>query len=220
MIGRRIYVDIDDVLSATIESLIDLLAATHDRRVEVEEVRHFNLELSFGLAEHEIRAFMDHAHRDDVIESIAPTSGAAEILEEWGGAGHEIRLVTGRPPSTNAASRRWLEQHGIAYRSLHHLDKWKRPGWNASGLPALRFEQIPEIGFDLAVEDSLETAVQLIEDFGIPVVLMDRPWNRDLARVSRKARAGLFRCSDWSHVAEVSAEVLGTRPLRDESRPG
>jgi uncharacterized HAD superfamily protein len=201
--GRRIYVDIDDVLSATIECLIDLLEATHERRVAVEDVHHFDLEKSFGLAEHEIAAFMDRAHADDVIESIEPTPGAPGVLSNWAEAGHRVTLVTGRPPTTNAASRRWLERHRIPHASLHHLDKWNRPSWNRSGLPALRFEEIPDLEFDFAVEDSLDTAVRLVEEFGIPVALMDRPWNRDVGRVSSAARAGLVRCANWQAVAEL-----------------
>jgi uncharacterized HAD superfamily protein len=208
--GRRIYVDIDDVLSKTIEGLIDLLEETHHRRVEVEEVRHFDLGKSFGLADHEVHEFMDRAHSDEVIELIAPAEGAAAILEGWASAGHEVRLVTGRPPSTHSASLRWLERHGVTHTLLHHLDKWNRPRWNEEGLPALRFDEIPQIGFDLAVEDSLETAVRLVEDFEIPVALIDRPWNRDLSEVSSKAREGLYRCNDWDVVARVSAEVLGS----------
>jgi uncharacterized HAD superfamily protein len=203
--GRRIYVDIDDVLSETIECLIDLLEVTHERRIAVEDVRHFDLEKSFGLEQHEIEAFMERAHADDVIESIPPTAGAAEILSDWAGAAHEVMLVTGRPPSTNAASRRWLETHSIEHTALHHLDKWSRPSWNHAGLPALRFEEIPAFEFDFAVEDSLDTAVRLVEDFGIPVALMDRPWNRDLGGLSSKARGGLARCSDWRAVADVFA---------------
>ena len=60
--GRRIYVDIDDVLSRTIESLIDLLDETHGRRVAVEDVRFFDLEKSFDLSVEQIAAFMDRAH--------------------------------------------------------------------------------------------------------------------------------------------------------------
>ena len=137
MKGRRIYVDIDDVLSETIECLIDLLEETHSRRIAVEDVQHFHLERSFGLDEEEIRDFMDRAHADEVIESIMPTEGAAEVLADWDRSGHRVNLVTGRPPSTNAASRRWLERHAIAHVSLHHLDKWNRPSWNRTGLPAL-----------------------------------------------------------------------------------
>lgn len=203
MRGRRIYVDIDDVLSETIECLIDLLEVIHERRIDVEDVRHFDLQKSFGLARHEISEFMDRAHADEVIESIAPAEGAAKILSDWAGEDHEVMLVTGRPPSTNAASRRWLERHSIAHTALHHLDKWGRPSWNESDLPALRFEQIPGFAFDFAVEDSLDTATRLVEDFRIPVALMDRPWNRDLSGLSSTARAGMVRCEDWSAVADL-----------------
>lgn len=200
---RRIYVDIDDVLSQTIECLIDLLEQTHARRVDVEEVRHFHLERSFGLSQTEIHAFMERAHADEVIESIAPIPGATQVLSDWVEIGHEVRLVTGRPPITNRASRRWLERHAIPHAALHHLDKWSRPSWNHTGLPALRFEELPALGFDLAVEDSLDTAVRLVEEFEIPVALMDRPWNRDLGGLSGRAREGLFRCDDWDAVAAL-----------------
>lgn len=200
MSERRIYVDIDDVVSATIERLIDLLEHLHERRVEVHEVEHFDLEKSFGLDADEIAAFMDRAHEDHVIESIVPTLGAADVLRRWGDGGHHVSLVTGRPPETNAASLRWLESHGIHHDALHHLDKWGRPRWNQRGLPALRFDELPDLGFDFAVEDSLETAVRLVEEFGLRVALMDRPWNRSIDELSAATRARLVRCESWEEV--------------------
>lgn len=124
MSGRRIYVDIDDVVSATIERLIDLLEHLHERRVDVDAVEHFDLEKSFALDADEIGRFMDQAHADDVIESIEPTAGAGEVLRRWGDGGFHVSLVTGRPPETNAASTRWLATHSIHHDALHHLDKW------------------------------------------------------------------------------------------------
>jgi uncharacterized HAD superfamily protein len=205
---RRVYVDIDDVLSATIERLIDLLEDRHGRRVEVHEVLHFNLEHSFDLTPAEIAEFMDAAHADAVIESIAPTEGAAEILDHWSADGHEIALVTGRPPSTNAASKRWLAEHGLAHHALHHLDKWGRPSWNRAGLPALRFEEIPALAFDFAVEDSLDTAIRLVEEFDLPVCLMDRPWNRATEGLAARTREKLLRCASWEEVAEASRSLV------------
>ena len=203
MSERRIYVDIDDVLSATIERLVELLEHLHDRRVDPGAVEHFDLSRSFGLEPHELEAFMERVHDDDVILSIAPMPGAIEVLSRWDAAGQRVALVTGRPPSTNAASRRWLENHEISHETLHHLDKWSRPSWNLAGLPAIRFEDIPEFEFAFAVEDSLDTAVRLIEEFEIPVALMDRPWNRDVDSLSRKTRESLVRCSDWNQIAAV-----------------
>ena len=203
MSGRCIYVDIDDVLSATVERLIDLLEHLHDRGLEVHEVEHFDLEKSFGLDADEIAHFMDRAHEDHVIESIAPAAGSAEVLRGWSDGGHHVSLVTGRPPQTRAASLRWLEAHRIHHDALHHLDKWGRPSWNRLGLPALRFDQIPSLGFDFAVEDSLDTARRLVEEFGIPVALMDRPWNRAVEGLKAETRDALVRCCSWGEVAEA-----------------
>jgi uncharacterized HAD superfamily protein len=197
---RRIYVDIDDVLSATVERLVDLLHELHDRRVEVEQVRDFDLAGPFGLDDEGIRRFMDVAHRDEVIESIAPHAGASGVLDRWRRAGHAITLVTGRPPITTVASRRWLATHGIPHDALHHLDKWGRPNWNEAGLPAIRFEDLPDFGFAFAVEDSLSTAIRLVEELDLPVALMDRPWNRETGRLAPRVRDLLVRCRDWAEV--------------------
>ncbi len=200
MSGRRIYVDIDDVLGETIERLLDLFEQLHGRRVVLSDVEHFDLTKSFGLDQEGIDRFMDRAHDDDIIESIAPMAGAAEVLSDWGAEGHRVTLVTGRPPTTNAASARWLETHDFRHEALHHLDKWRRPGWNRGGLPEIAFEDLSDFRFDFAVEDSLDTAVRLVEDFGIPVALMDRPWNRELGGVSKGTRASLMRCVGWADV--------------------
>ncbi len=201
--SERIYVDIDDVLGCTIEGLIDLLEATHGRRVEVDAVRHFDLAKSFELAEDEISSFMERAHDDAVLDRIAPREGAADVLSGWADDGHSVRLVTGRPPHTNAASQRWLERHGFAHDALHHLDKWARPSWNASGLPAIGFDDLHEIGFAFAVEDSLDTAVRLVEILDAEIALMDRPWNRDVSHLSPGLRERLVRCADWEDIALV-----------------
>ena len=205
MRSRSIYVDIDDVLSQTIECLIDLLERLHDRRVDVADVLHFDLEKSFALDAREIGHFMDHAHSDEIIESIQPAAGAADVLDQWSESGDEVRLVTGRPPTTYEASRRWLETHGIRHVSLHHLDKWQRPDWNRDALPALRFDELADFGFDFAVEDSLDTAIRLVEEFEIPVALMDRPWNRDLSRLAPRTRSRLLRCHSWQEVEKAFA---------------
>ena len=203
MSERRIYVDIDDVLCETIERLVDLLEHLHDRRVDPQAVEHFDLSRSFGLDRAEIEVFMDRAHDDEVIESIDPIPGAADVLSSWKASGDRVILVTGRPPRTNAASRRWLANHRLDHDALHHLDKWDRPSWNPEGLPAIRFDELREFGFEVAVEDSLDTAVRLVEEFDIPVVLMDRPWNRRLGHLARKTRDSLIRCTSWVQVARV-----------------
>ena len=197
----RIYVDLDDVLAQTIRGLTALLERRTGRRVAEEDVTHFDLARSFGLAPEELAAFMQHAHRPEELAELAPSPGGAPALEGWVERGYEVFVVTGRPTSTASVSRRWLERHGIPFDGFACIDKYRGRDWAGPGEPALGLDSLPGFGFRLAVEDSLAMAVHLVEDCGVPVALMDRPWNRDLGGVRPETAASLVRCRDWGEVA-------------------
>ena len=137
---RAIYVDIDDVLAATIERLVDLLDELHDRRVEIEHVRDFDLERPFGLDEEGIRRFMDVVHRDDVIESIAPHSERFEpLLERWTSARRQRSRSSpaaprSRPTPPAAGSR--VPRHPSTTRSTTSTNG-AAPTGTSGGLPAI-----------------------------------------------------------------------------------
>jgi uncharacterized HAD superfamily protein len=197
-----IYVDLDDVLSQTIRGLLVLLERRTGRRLAEDQVTSFDLGRCFGLTGPELEDFMRHAHRPEHLSALEPSPGAAETLGSWVARGHDVHVMTGRPPSTRRESRRWLERHGIPHTALRCVDKYGRADWYEDADPALSFAALRDYGFRLAIEDSLEIAVRLIEECGIPVLLMDRPWNRDLSRLGSRAVAGLVRCRDWSEIAE------------------
>ena len=56
--------------------------------------------------------------RDGVIESMVAIEGAAEILGGWAARGDRVEIVTGRPPATIPATRRWLEREGMPHAAL------------------------------------------------------------------------------------------------------
>jgi uncharacterized HAD superfamily protein len=198
---RRIYVDLDDVLSLTIEPLAALLEALHGRRVAVEDVRHFDLGRSFGLDEVELDDFMRRAHEPGHLAALAPAPGAAEALGRWSRRGYRVEVMTGRPPSSAPISRDWLARHEIPHAQLACVDKYAREDWHAADEPALAFAEVGARGFALAVEDSLEVAVELASRWRIPVALMDRPWNRELPALPAGVGERLIRCRSWSEVA-------------------
>lgn len=197
---RRIYVDLDDVLSLTIGPLAALLERPHGRRVAVEEVVHFDLGRSFGLSPAELDAFMRQAHAPQQLAALEPAPGAARALGAWCEQGYDVAVMTGRPPSAATCSRSWLSRHGIPHARLACVDKYARDDWHAADEPLVRFEALGEYGFALAVEDSLEVAAQLISRWRIPVALMDRPWNRDCSGLAPEISQRLVRCRSWSEV--------------------
>jgi len=201
-LAHPIYVDLDDVLSETIGALTRLLSDEWNRHVAVDDVRHFDLGRSFGLAPEELEAFMRRAHEPDFLDAIPPRDGAAEVLAEWRERGYHVAIMTGRPPASAEISRSWLDRHGIPHASFVCVDKYSRQHWADPAGLALSKTALGELEFTLAVEDSLEMAAHLVEHCGVAVALMDRPWNHDLAQLPHETASAIAGCLDWREVAE------------------
>lgn len=199
----RIYVDMDDVLCQTVRTLIDVLDERFGRRVEIEEMEHFELSRSFRLSHEEWRELMRIAHQPSWLESMLPVAGAQDALRHWTHSGCEVSVVTGRPPSAADPSRRWLETHAMPHVSLDFVDKYGRD-WEEGASPraprALSLDELREMSFDFAVEDSHDMAVFLAEELGIPVALIDQPWNR--RPIPEAPAERIVRCSSWRDVIE------------------
>jgi uncharacterized HAD superfamily protein len=173
---KKIYVDVDDVLSQTIEMYIDIADAQFGQRVPLERIRTFDLKTSFDLTEAQFLYLFDLAHRPDCIMAYAPVQGAVAALNAWKTAGHHIDIVTGRPTSTRESTLAWLRKTGVPFDSFTMVDKYNRPG-NDQTLSVTKAE-LAARPFDLAVEDSVDMALYLAGQMGVKTVLVDRPWNR------------------------------------------
>lgn len=200
--GRAIYVDLDDVLSETIEPLICLVEERFGRRVALETLREFDLGRAFGLVGSQLDELMRLAHEPECLAGFAPKPGAADTLGHWRASGYDVSIMTGRPPSTARSSREWLHRHDMAHTRLACVDKYGRDDFADASEPLVELEALVEFGFVLAVEDSAEMAMHLALHCEITVALIDRPWNRELGPLPRDAAQRIVRCGDWSEVAE------------------
>ncbi len=196
--ARRIYLDIDDVISDTITSLAALLFELHGRRVPVEAVVEFDLRASFGLSDEELHEFMEAAHREHVLEAIDVAPGAVEVVMSWHEAGYAVDILTGRPPATRTSTLRWLARHGFPHARFECVDKYSRP---PSGTPAVALADLPLGDYVLAVEDNLEMAAFLVHHSDATVLLRDRPWNRDMSGCDSETRDRVLRVQDWDEIA-------------------
>ena len=78
-------------------------------------------------------------------------------------AGFDIHIVTCRPKQTEISTGWWLKQNGIPFTSL--------------SVHTVKTGKIEMINPLFAVDDRLDVAEQLAE-VGIPVFLLDWPWNQ------------------------------------------
>jgi uncharacterized HAD superfamily protein len=203
MKAGNIYVDLDDVLGHTGFAFLKVLDERFGRQVEFDSLTSFDLSISFGLDRKQLERFMRYAHEPDVLGGIEPVAGASEVLDSWIAAGYEISVMTGRPPSTAGVSRAWLARHRIPHGSLHFVDKYSQPdpGTPDEQVSRLEMDELGELDFCLAIEDSWDTAVYLAGSLGMDVVLVERPWNRGRT-AGPEVEERLTRCADWSEIRE------------------
>ena len=202
MTAGCIYVDIDDCLGQTARMFAKVFEQEYGRRVDLEEIESFDLGVSLGLTPESLDDFMKSVHRPEVLAEIQPMNGAVETLAAWVDRGYEVAVVTGRPPGTEAVSRRWLTEQGVPHHSLTFLDKYSWSEDLFSGSQAISIEELSRRSFSLVVEDSAEVACRLAGALDAPVALLDRPWNRSSPRPEEKMEGRIFRCRDWPEISE------------------
>jgi hypothetical protein len=144
---------------------------------------------------------MDAAHEPEVLLGFHVVDGAVAVLDAWRQARHTVCVVTGRPPTTEQATRRWLEQHGVAHATLSFVDKYGSHG-PLYGLASVGLETLAQAHYSFAVEDSLAMA-RFLAECGTPVALLTRPWN------AGTEVPGAHRCADWTEVERCFRDVIG-----------
>lgn len=198
---KRIYVDLDDVISRTTDTYSAIIEQEFGRQVRFEDLTCFDLKVSFKLTDREYHHFFDRIHQPDILMNFDPVPGAKEMMARWTDAGHGVDIVTGRPPSARETSLAWLDRQKIAFSKFIMVDKYSRSGDDHPGV--ISKTQLMARPYDLAVEDSLDTALFLAEHMDVPVLLYDRPWNGRPVTHPNIIRVGSWRqiAANWNFSA-------------------
>ncbi len=81
---------------------------------------------------------------------IALVEDARPALERWSRAGYEIHLLTGRPPTTENATRDWLATHAIPHVQLDFVDKYGRAHTWGEDVDVLDLNDVKQLQFGQA----------------------------------------------------------------------
>jgi len=204
---KKIYVDFDDVLCETARTLLKIAATEFGKKVDYEALTAFDPAKVLHIDADQVETLLEIAHTPSQLMSNELTHHAPAALSELNRKGYEIHIVTGRPPQTQRASCEWLVRYQIPFHDVHFVNKYARDTKDYDHPQVVSMNQIAQMNFTLAIEDSAEMAVHLADQMGIPVYLMDRPWNRWLTR-----NGNIFRCKNWMDIlAKVNGQAAPTR---------
>ncbi len=199
----RIYIDFDDVITETALALCGIANGLFNKNCSYNEIFDFDLQKSFYLNNLQIKELMDTAHTERVISSYCETPGAVDTITKWRKSGHEIEIVTGRPPYTSDATKRWLDERGLGNIKVIHVDKFRREPVHP-GKRALTPEEFAEYKYDFAVEDSPKAFPILSRLTNCRIAVFNRPWNISVPLPS----SNFTRCEGWAEIDRLLEDSL------------
>lgn len=194
--SKTIYVDMDDVLCETAQAWLAIAERKFGKKIPYERLTTFEIGKACGLEAHEIQELIRLAHHPEELFAMAPIGEAISILAHWARSGHEIAIVTGRPPSTYDVSRAWLARHEVPHHDFVMVDKYGR--FATENTIAITLRELAARRFSFAVEDSPTMAKFLATEMKVPVALLDRPWNR------MEEHPLITRLNNWREIAAIA----------------
>jgi uncharacterized HAD superfamily protein len=194
-----IYVDFDDCVCETCQSLTAFARERFGRAVEVADMTDYDLRVSFSFDEETYRRFMTAFHETQ-LASIPETPGAVGVLRRWLAEGRDPVIVTGRPTYSREPTLAWLAARGLGAMRVLHVDKYATL-FNASPDPLITpFPALKSMGFDFAVEDAPNAVRMIAETALCPCAVFSRPWNARFPLPSGPFR----RAETWAEIEESS----------------
>lgn len=182
----RIALDFDDTLMPTREAIIDLLNAMHGTNVDAAECREFFLQKQWNLAREQFLDFF--AANQEQIHVRPPFEGVKETLAAWGRVA-DLYVITGRPEAWKGSAERWLAREKIAVEGVWYTEQNRN-----------KADWVKARGMRFIVEDRVDFSMQ-VADAGVPVILLDRPYNREIVHPI------IYRVADWRAAREKVAQM-------------
>lgn len=195
----RVYIDFDDVICETGRHFTILAKELFGIDLPYREVQFFNLQKSFDLDDKQYDEIIRVGHLPEVLLAYEETPGASDTINKWLDAGHDIKIITGRPFDAFDPSRQWLDNHGLERVPLYCVDKYGRENFNMDCTYNLTLSDLYNMTFDFAIEDS-PAAFEHVAHFNhCRVAVFDRPWNSR----AEFPNDNFVRCFSWQDIDEL-----------------
>ncbi len=170
---KTIGVDLDDVLLNFNDSFLRFHNENYGTNFERKDVTQFEVEKLWSITALELQERFQKFYGSDQHKNAEPVEGAIDAIEELA-KNNKLVIITSSPQSVEKSVREWLKNHfkdkfediHFTKKSTFDHDKRRNKG-----------EMCQELGIDVFIDDHPDNA-ESISACGIPVYLIDTPWNQ------------------------------------------
>ncbi len=168
----KIGVDLDDVLIDLNRSLSLFHNAKFGTTYDIEDVRSFELEKVWNCTTEEMIRRVNIFYKIHRPHRIMTIDGAVETLNRLKNK-NELVVITGRPPSVAGKTEETIAYHfPNIFKDIYYTNFFSKREQAVTKADICQQKSI-----DIFIEDNFEWANQIAEK-GIPVLLLDAPWNQ------------------------------------------
>jgi uncharacterized HAD superfamily protein len=192
---KKIGIDFDDVLFGFNRAYCLFHNQTYDTNLHYENIIVYDMDKIWGISIEEcverVNKFYLSTHHEEA-EPVPGSIEALNILKQ----DHELHIITSRREDLKGTTIHWLERYfpGV-FAGVHFTNQF-----GGTGIKKLKSEVCKELGIDLFIDDALHNVVDIVS-VGIPVILLDTPWNQG------KVPELVTRVHSWDEVREVVAKL-------------
>lgn len=186
----HIGIDLDNTILDATASHLHYYNQESGLSLTADDVNDFYLYRMYGWTREEIDAVYERLGHDIHWHS-SPLPMAVEALQQLYSE-HRLSFITARPTLFRDVTIAWLQRYGISYHQIAFTEN--------------KLQQCMENDVDVLIDDGPHYAVQLA-DAGIPVILIDQPYNRSVAHNL------VLRAASWPEVQEHLARINSVKRL-------
>jgi uncharacterized HAD superfamily protein len=187
MKSLKLGIDVDGTLADFARPLINYMRSLGIETPDYEDTHDFDLSKTWKCTPQEAVRRIDLFLDSREFRNLEPIEGVSEAFEILLPP-HKGYAITARPKSIAHVTKKFLETHlGGKCSGAYHLGTCHKDGAKVS-----KAKQAKKLGLDLFVEDSPVEASE-ISACGIPVLLLNRPWNANYSLPSLVTRVNEWR---------------------------
>lgn len=191
-----IGVDLDDVLLDFTEHLLRFVNTRYGTRHQRKDSFNFNLEKVWNEPKEIVDQKILEFYRSSEHVQAMPFPDAIGGICALKAAGHELHLITSKPDSLKDVTEKWLDTHfPRSFTGVHFMNEF-----HGTGKKRTKAEVCKLLGVELFIDDALHNA-RNIAAVGIPVLLLDAPWNQE------EVIPPITRVKSWEEIVEKVGQI-------------
>ncbi|WP_096188389.1 hypothetical protein [Evansella halocellulosilytica] len=184
---KRFGIDIDGTVTAP-STFIPYLNEHFKKNLTIDDITEYELSSALGISKEEFDKWMK-IHESNIYKRAELAVGVHPVLSEWKNE-HDLYYISARPSDFHELTRNWFIQYELPYDHIELIGTHDK------------ISAVKKHGVHIFFEDKHDNACSIAEACGIPVILMDTPYNQE------PVHKFVHRVSDWNTAKKVVKELL------------